>query len=70
VRDNLPRWTFKRNAKGDDLGAGSKVTYTFQLKGSCDHHKGCKEELWHEPADKVLVVSELPKLNTEESARK
>ena len=64
VKDNLLKWTLRRveNNRGDTKDFA--VKYTFQLKGDCDAHRGCKEEFWYEPPDRVTVVSELPRINT------
>ena len=64
VKANLLRWTFKHADNENIPGDGLTVTYSFQFKGSCDNHKGCKEEFWYEPPDKITTVSELPRINT------
>lgn len=63
VKANLLQWTFRR-ADASGKPEEARVIYTFHLKGSCDNHKGCKEQFWFEYPGQVTIVSELPHINT------
>ena len=62
VKANLIRWIFRHSEMA--VRGEATVTYSFQLKGNCDSHKGCKEEFWFDYPDHVTIVSELPFINT------
>jgi hypothetical protein len=64
VKTNLLQWTFRLADSASKPGLEALVVYSFQLKGSCDNHKGCKEQFWFEYPGQVTVISELPRINT------
>lgn len=64
VRTNLLRWIFRRADSGGGPLKQVKVTFSFQLKGNCIRSNKCKEESWYEYPDHIIVVSEMPPLNT------
>jgi TonB family protein len=72
VKANLLRWTFRRADSDRKVLEEYVLTYNFRFEGSCDHHKGCKEEFWYEYPDRVTIVSELPNINpgTQKAAHK
>jgi TonB family protein len=67
VKTNIERWNFKRVPGQTGFHAPVVVTYIFRLEGSCDHHVACNQEFWYESPDRVVIVSEVPKLNTNET---
>ncbi len=64
VKANLLRWTFRRSNDEREKEREAMVAFSFQFKGSCDNHRGCKEEYWFDYPGRVTVVSELPRVNT------
>lgn len=67
VKTNIERWSFKRDSVQAKLHTPFVVTYVFQLEGSCNHHVACNQEFWYELPDRVVIISELPTINTSET---
>jgi TonB family protein len=68
VRSNLLQWKFQANEEGK-LNEQIIIKYNFQLKGSCDNHKGCKQEFWFDYPSEVTVIAERPHSNTSSSEK-
>jgi len=64
VKENIKRWSFKRASEQVEPNAPVVVTYVFRLEGSCNHHLSCNQEFWYELPDRVVVISEMPRVNT------
>ena len=63
VKTNLLQWVFQSGEKGENGRKEAMVRYSFQLKGSCDSHRGCKQEFWFEYPNQVSVIAERPYTN-------
>ena len=61
VESNLKRWTFRREDKYSVGPEWFTVIYEFRKAGACiDGY--CKEEIWIEYPDRVVLTAEVPRL--------
>jgi hypothetical protein len=70
VKENLLQWTFRWANGTNNRSYEARILYDFQLRGNCDHHRGCKEQFWFEYPERVTIFSELPYINFEKSPEK
>ncbi|NWG14299.1 MAG: energy transducer TonB [Acidobacteria bacterium] len=63
VKANLRRWRFQSSSRDERPTAEAVVTYDFKLRGRCDEYNRCDEEFWFEGPNRVIVLSEMPRLN-------
>lgn len=61
VEANLMRWTFRSANKEIKGNESFTVTYEFRIEGVC-REGACKEECWLEYPNRVICVSEAPRV--------